>query len=154
MALEDVGASLGEDRTLAAAFQQVQSILHEPRTLDLRARALVEGLARVAAGLWATGSGYRLLGLRWPWRWIVRVGLASAMMAAVVATLSAMLPLPDLTTHGLARLAILPLLLLIAGLGGAVFLLALRLLGGIDPQDRRQLEQLKLPLKRYLLRIL
>jgi len=38
--------------------------------------------------------------------------------------------------------------------GGAVFLLALRLLGGIDPQDRRQLEQLKLPLKRQLLRVL
>jgi putative acyl-CoA dehydrogenase len=50
MALEDLGAGLGEDRTLAAAFAQVQSILHEPRTLDLRARALVEGLARVAAG--------------------------------------------------------------------------------------------------------
>jgi putative acyl-CoA dehydrogenase len=50
MALEDLGAGLSEDGTLAAAFQQVQSILHEPRTLDLRARALVEGLARVAAG--------------------------------------------------------------------------------------------------------
>ena len=50
MALEDLGAGVGEDRTLAAAFAQVQSILHEPRTLDLRARALVEGLARVAAG--------------------------------------------------------------------------------------------------------
>jgi hypothetical protein len=35
-----------------------------------------------------------------------------------------------------------------------VFLLALRLLGGIDPQDRRQLEQMKLPLKRHLLRVL
>jgi putative acyl-CoA dehydrogenase len=50
MALEDLGAGLSEDGTLAAAFQRVQSILHEPRTLDLRARALVEGLARVAAG--------------------------------------------------------------------------------------------------------
>jgi putative acyl-CoA dehydrogenase len=50
MALEDLGAGLSDDGALAAAFQQVQSILHEPRTLDLRARALVEGLARVAAG--------------------------------------------------------------------------------------------------------
>jgi len=62
--------------------------------------------------------------------------------------------LPDSTAHGLARLTILPLLLVIAGLGGAVFLLALRLQGGIDPQDRRQIEQMKLPLKRYLLRVL
>jgi putative acyl-CoA dehydrogenase len=50
MALEDLGAGLSDDGALAAAFLQVQSILHEPRTLDLRARALVEGLARVAAG--------------------------------------------------------------------------------------------------------
>ena len=50
MALEDLGAGLGEDKALVAAFAQVQSILHEPRTLDLRARELVEGLARVAAG--------------------------------------------------------------------------------------------------------
>lgn len=50
MALEDLGSSLGEDRALTAAFAQVQSILHEPRTLDLRARSFVEGLARVSAG--------------------------------------------------------------------------------------------------------
>jgi hypothetical protein len=104
--------------------------------------------------MWATGSGYRLLGLRWPWRFSVRVGLASGIMAALVAALSALLPVPDVTAHGLARLAALPLLLMIATVGGAVFLLALRLLGGIDPQDRRQLEQMKLPLKRQLLRIL
>jgi O-antigen/teichoic acid export membrane protein len=122
--------------------------------LGVLGAALAFGLARVLAGLWATGSGYQLLGLRWPWRWSLRVVLATAIMAALVATLSAFLPMPDITAHGLARLALLPLLLLIAGVGGAVFLLALRLLGGIDPQDRRQLEQMKLPLKRYLLRIL
>jgi len=122
--------------------------------LGVLGAALAFGLARVAAGLWATGSGYWLLGLRWPWRFSGRVVLASAIMAAIVATLSAFLPVPDTTAHGLARLAILPLLLGIAGVGGAVFLLTLRLLGGIDPQDRRQLEQMKLPLKRHLLRML
>jgi hypothetical protein len=122
--------------------------------LGVLGAALAFGLARVAAGMWATGSGYRLLGLRWPWRFSLRVVLASAIMAALVAALSAFLPLPDITAHGLARLAALPRLLVIAGAGGAVFLLALRLLGGIDPQDRRQLEQMKLPLKRHLLRIL
>jgi len=122
--------------------------------LGVLGAALAFGLARVAAGLWATGSGYRLLGLRWPWRFSLRVVLASAIMAALVAALNALLPLPDISAHGLARLAALPLLLAIASVGGAVFLLALRLLGGIDPQDRRQLEQLKLPLKRQLLRVL
>jgi len=122
--------------------------------LGVLGAALAFGLARVAAGLWATGSGYRLLGLRWPWRFSLRVVLASAIMAALVAALNALLPLPDISAHGLARLAALPLLLAIASVGGAVFLLALRLLGGIDPQDRRQLEQLTLPLKRQLLRVL
>jgi O-antigen/teichoic acid export membrane protein len=122
--------------------------------LGVLGAALAFGLARVAAGIWATGSGYRLLGLRWPWRFSLRVMLASVIMAALVATLNAFLPMPDITARGLARLAALPLLLLIAGLGGAAFLLALRLLGGIDPQDRHQLEQMKLPLKRHLLRIL
>ena len=40
------------------------------------------------------------------------------------------------------------------GVGAAGFLAALRLLGGIDPQDRRQLDQMRLPLKRWLLRVL
>jgi peptidoglycan biosynthesis protein MviN/MurJ (putative lipid II flippase) len=122
--------------------------------LGVLGAALAFGLARVAAGMWATGSGYRLLGLRWPWRFSLRVVLASAIMAALVAVLNAFLPFPDITAHGLARLVALPLLLAIASVGGAVFLLALRLLGGIDPQDRRQLEHMKLPLKRYLLQIL
>ncbi|MEP7189732.1 MAG: polysaccharide biosynthesis C-terminal domain-containing protein, partial [Roseiflexaceae bacterium] len=122
--------------------------------LGVLGAALAFGLARVAAGIWATGSGYRLLGLRWPWRFSLRVVLASGIMAALVAALNAFLPLPDITAHGLARLAALPLLLVIVGLGGAAFLIVLRLLGGIDPQDRRQLEQMKLPLKRHLLRIL
>jgi len=50
--------------------------------LGVLGAALAFGLARVAAGLWATGSGYRLLGLRWPWRFSLRVVLASAIMAA------------------------------------------------------------------------
>jgi O-antigen/teichoic acid export membrane protein len=116
--------------------------------------ALAFGLARVAAGIWATGSGCRLLGLRWPWRFTLHVALASGVMALFVGVLNAFLPLPGAGASGLARLATLPPLLAIAGLGGATFLAALRLLGGIDARDRRQIEQMRLPLKRWLLRVL
>jgi O-antigen/teichoic acid export membrane protein len=122
--------------------------------LGIVGAALAFGLARVLAGVWATGSGYRLLGLRWPWRFTLRVALASALMAALVAALGAFLPPADLSAHGLARLWTLLPLAAIACAGGIAFLAALRLLGGIDQQDRRQLEQLKLPMKRWLLRIL
>jgi hypothetical protein len=122
--------------------------------LGILGAALAFGLARVAAGIWATASGYRLLGLRWPWRFTARVALASAAMAALVGLLNIWLPIAATEASGLARLALLLPLLAIAGAGGAAFLAALRLLGGIEAQDRRQIEQLKLPLKRWVLRVL
>ncbi|HEU5101952.1 MAG TPA: polysaccharide biosynthesis C-terminal domain-containing protein, partial [Roseiflexaceae bacterium] len=116
--------------------------------------ALAFGLARLLAGVWVTANGYRLLGLRWPWRFTVRVLLASAAMAAVVGGLSALMPSVDAAARGLQRLWILPTLLLIAGVGGVVFLVGLRLLGGLDDRDRQQIAQMRLPLKRWLLRML
>jgi O-antigen/teichoic acid export membrane protein len=116
--------------------------------------ALAFGLARVLAGVWVTANGYRLLGLRWPWRFTLRVLLASAAMAAAVGGLSALIPAVDATARGLQRLWILPPLLLISGIGAAVFLAVLRLLGGLDERDRQQIAQMRLPLKRWLLRVL
>lgn len=116
--------------------------------------ALAFGLARVLAGLWATASGYRLLGLRWPWRFSGRVALASAGLAALVGGLATLVPLPAASATRMDRLALLLPLLAITAAGALVFLLALRLLGGIDPIDRHQLAQMKLPAKRWLLRIL
>jgi O-antigen/teichoic acid export membrane protein len=116
--------------------------------------ALAFGLARVLAGLWVTGSGYRLLGLRWPWQFTWRVALATAVMAALVGALGLLLLEIGSGARGLARLWAFPPLLAVAGVGAAGFLAALRLLGGIDPQDRRQLDQMRLPLRRWLLRVL
>lgn len=116
--------------------------------------ALAFGLARVLAGLWVTASGFRVLGLRWPWRFILRVALASGAMAVLVGVLANLIALPPADAPRMARLALLPPVLLIALSGGALFLAALRLLGGLDAQDRRQLAGMKLPLKRWLLRIL
>ena len=48
--IEELAAADGDDPHLKAATARLQAMLHEPRVLDLRARALVEGLAQVAAG--------------------------------------------------------------------------------------------------------
>jgi hypothetical protein len=122
--------------------------------LGIVGAALAFGLARVLAGAWVTANGYRLLGLRWPWQFTARVLLASAAMGAVVGWLNARLPDADTGARGLARLWALPPLLAIAAIGAIVLLLALRLLGGIDARDRQQLAQMRLPLKRWLLRLL
>ena len=49
--LEDLGSGLAGNARLKTGFERVQAMLHEPRLLDRRARALVEGLALVAAGV-------------------------------------------------------------------------------------------------------
>ena len=50
MVLDDIATAAGDDTHLKAALARVRAILHEPRLLELRARALLEGLALVAAG--------------------------------------------------------------------------------------------------------
>ncbi len=51
MVMEELGQGVSEDAHLKAAHERVQAILYEPRLLDMRARALVEGLAVLAAGI-------------------------------------------------------------------------------------------------------
>jgi len=116
--------------------------------------AMAFGLARVLAGAWVTGNGFRLLGLRWPWPFTLRVASASAAMALLVGLLGSLVALPAADAARVVRLALLPPLAVVAGAGALTFLITLRLLGGIDPQDRRQLSQMRLPLKRWILRVL
>lgn len=116
--------------------------------------ALAFGLARVAAGAWVTARGSDLLGLRWPWRFTLRVLLASAAMGAVVAGLGLLLPTLPASATAFDRLLVLPLLFGIAAIGGLTLLGALRLSGGLDPADRDQLAKLKLPAKKLILRVL
>lgn len=134
-------------------------LLLVPR-LGVVGAALAVGLARVLAGVWVTASGARLLGLRWPWRFTLRVALASAAMGLAVAGLTALLPAAAPSAQAgslalaLARLGQAGLVVLIAGAGALALLAALRLLGGIDPADREQLAKLKLPLKTWVLKLL
>ena len=48
--LDDITAAAGGDQHLTAALERVKTMLHEPRLLDLRARAFLEALALTAAG--------------------------------------------------------------------------------------------------------
>jgi O-antigen/teichoic acid export membrane protein len=128
-------------------------VLLTPR-LGIVGAALAFGLARVAAGAWVTANGYRLLGLRWPWQFTMRVMLASGLMALLVAGFGGLLP-PLRAGMSLGeRLWALALLLGVAGVGAAGFALVLRLLGGLDARDRAQLVRMRLPLRRWLLRLL
>ncbi len=116
--------------------------------------ALAFGLARVLAGAWATLNGRRLLGLRWPWRFTLRVMLASGGMALIVAGMAMLLPeLPP--DAGIAlRLREAAFLAGIALIGASVFIGILRMTGGLEPQDREQLVNVRLPGRRWLLRVL
>jgi hypothetical protein len=111
--------------------------------LGVSGAALSFGLARVMAGVWVTANGYRLLSLRWPWRFTLRVALASGFMALLVATLNGLLPAPDAGASAVERLRALPVLLGAAAAGAVSFLAILRLLGGIDADDRQRIGSLK-----------
>lgn len=125
-----------------------------PPLLGLLGVALAFGLARVAAGLWVTASGVQLLGLRWPWRFTWRVALATLVMALAVWGLNWLLPALPADPTVAQRLVAALLLLGVTVLGGTTLFGVLRLTGGLDPQDKRQLAQLRLPFKRLIMRIL
>lgn len=118
--------------------------------LGLIGAALAFGLARVLAGLWVTASGMRLLGLRWPWKFSWRVLLASIIMAVLVGLTVPFLPEPGVQASILDKLLLLPWLAGIALAGAVSFLAALRLLGGLEPQDREQLLRTRIPFKRWI----
>ncbi|RRR65419.1 MAG: hypothetical protein EI684_23175 [Candidatus Viridilinea halotolerans] len=125
-----------------------------PPVVGLVGVALAFGLARVGSGLWVTASGMRLLELRWPWRFTLRVcGATVAMGLLILATRGLLPPLPTEANLG-ERLIEAGWLLGLAGVGAVAFFATLRLLGGLDPQDRAQLERMKLPLKRWIMKLL
>ncbi len=48
--LDDLSLAAGDDTHLKAALERIRTMLHEPRLIEMRARALLEGLALTAAG--------------------------------------------------------------------------------------------------------
>jgi hypothetical protein len=75
-------------------------------------------------------------------------------MALLVAGMAALLPDLPSPASILLRLRAAGLLAGVALLGAGAFIAALRATGGLEPQDREQLAKMRLPGRRWLLRVL
>lgn len=120
----------------------------------LAGAALAVGLGRVCFGLAAALLAQRALPLRYSWRFFGRVALAALAMGGLVLWLKGVLGLDTIGTAWNERLLAGGLVLLVVGAGVLCFGAALRLLGGIEPEDRRWLAASRLPLRRWLVRLL
>lgn len=134
------------------AFSAAPLLLLLTPRYGLLGAVLALGLARVLSGIVVFVAGQRTLDLRFPWAWAGRLLLASSAMGATLILLNSLLPA---TVSSLAeRLALFGATLLIAAVAGGVFVVALKLLGGIDQRDRQHLQASRLPFKRVILRML
>jgi O-antigen/teichoic acid export membrane protein len=123
-------------------------------TYGLVGAALSVGGGRVLMGLTAAVLAQREFHLRYSWRFFGRVALSTVVMAGVVLALKHLLALDQIGTGVTERLVAAVPLLGVMALGAACFVLVLRLLGGLEPQDRRWLLEQRLPLKRWIVKIL
>ncbi|WP_031458797.1 polysaccharide biosynthesis C-terminal domain-containing protein [Chloroflexus sp. MS-G] len=139
---------------LAALLTVIVLAFWLPAQFGLIGMALTFGLARIAAGLWVTLAGMRYLGLRWPWRFTLRVSGATVLMTIVVAVLRDLIVVPTGTVDLIARLGLAIQLLLLAGIGALCFLVALRLFGGLEQADRTQVLQWRIPFRQLLQRLI
>jgi O-antigen/teichoic acid export membrane protein len=105
--------------------------------------------AAIAASVAALGSravalvyAIRRVGLRFPGEFFVRVGLASAVMGAVLLPFLAFLPPTPLPTVAMIVT------------GALVFYAMFRLLGGMDPEDKKRFSSLRVPFAHVVLRYL
>lgn len=118
--------------------------------------ALSMSTARLASTAVVLGAAVAMFRLRFPWRFLGRVTLATVVMVAVL--------LPILWAGGWGLFDALPPagwgeritgLLILVGvvlLGVAVFLVTFRRLGGLEQEDRERVAELRFPLKGWILR--
>ncbi len=133
-----------------------QTMLHlqpdDAKPFGLVGAAAAVGLARILSRLVVFVYARRSMGLRYPWIFARKVALASVAMAVVVRLLAVWVghyPF-GATSSGKVGAALLDLAT--AMLGGAVFAVTFKLLGGLDEDDKRRLARLKLPLPPWVLR--
>ncbi|MEA2575696.1 MAG: hypothetical protein QOH93_2994 [Chloroflexia bacterium] len=124
------------------------SLLSIPVVLVLVPLLGVTGAA-IAAAVAALGSravalvyAERRVGLRFPGQFFVRVGLASAIMSAVLLPFLVFFPPTPLPTAAMIVT------------GGVVFYVMFRLLGGMDQEDKKRFSTLRVPFAQVVLRYL
>jgi O-antigen/teichoic acid export membrane protein len=128
-------------------------IVLAPRYGILGAAAAIGG-SRVLAGLVVFVAGRRMLQLEFPWRFALRIVLASAVMALGLAPLVGLLPTTLVSQAIGARVMLFGAAMSLVVVGALIFVIVFRLLGGLDARDRQQLAGTRLPLKRLILRVL
>lgn len=116
--------------------------------------ALAVGLGRVLFGLTAVVLAQREFALHYSWRFFGRVALSALVMGGVVVGLKWGTGLGQIGEDVTARLVAAGLLMVVIGIGVVVFGVTLRLLGGIEPGDRQWIAQSRLPLRRWIVRLL
>lgn len=116
--------------------------------------ALAVGGGRVLIGVTAVLLAQPTFHLRYSWRFFGRVALATLAMAGIVLGLKHLLRLDEVGSAVAARLLAAVPLLGVMLVGALCFVVALRLLGGLEPQDRRWILEQRVPFKRWLVRLL
>jgi O-antigen/teichoic acid export membrane protein len=148
------------ERYRAIIFSRAVTVLSIPLVQALEPRygllgiALAVGLVRLAASLTTVAEGISLFRLRLPVAFGLRVAGATAAFVVVLLPLLHRMPAGG-ATNGLGdRVLVLLTLAGLAILGATIFLAVLRVLGGLDPSDRRRLLELKIPGRSVLARML
>lgn len=115
---------------------------------------LAVGGGRVVIGLTTALFAQRAFALRYSWAFFGRVALASAGMAAVVLGAKQVAGLHTIETTISTRLLAAGVLLLVVSAGVVAFGGIFRALGGLEPEDRQRLLESRLPLRRWLVKVL
>ncbi len=144
------------ERYRIVAFSRLLAVLSAPLIVlvALNSSAVMTALAigafRFGSRAVLTPYASRTFGLRFPWRFAMRLALPSLLFMLVLTLLSRVLPVLE-TQPVWLNLTHLGLLI---GIGVAIFATGFKLMGGIDDEDRRRLATMRIPLRKLILRYL
>lgn len=112
------------------------------------------GGGRVVISLVTALLAQHAFALRYSWAFFARVTLAAITMVVIVLGTKWLMGLDVIGTTLTERLIAAGQLLLIAASGAVSFAVVLRLLGGLEAEDRQRILESRLPLRRWLVKIL
>jgi O-antigen/teichoic acid export membrane protein len=116
--------------------------------------AVAVGIARVLPRLVTLWYARRALGLAYPLAFLGRVAAATLAFCVPLLLLLPIWPLPPTVVAWQGKLLAGMSLVGLAGLAALIYGVVLKLLGGLDPQERQRILNLKLPFKKTLARLL
>ena len=139
----------------AVAFLSLPVMFYTARTYGAMGAALTSGGFALAAALVGTIASNAVLPIRYPLDFVRRVSIASACMGAVVGVLAFTIGrVPADAGGALHRLFWLATTAAIAAIGGVVYIVVFRRVGGVEPADVERLRTLRIPMRGLMLRVL